>query len=243
MINSIKTVLKKLNNTTEDKGLDQVINPEIHNDVFFETIKVIASDPNLKTFLEIGSSSGSGSTKAFLEGLANRKDLNDIKFYCMELSIPRFNNLQNYIKNFPFAEAFNISSVASKEFPTPDEVIKFYNNNHTNLNDHPLRIVLDWLKQDIEYVKKSGKDFNGLQAIMYSKNIKNFDAVLIDGSEFTGFTELKYLIGSKYILLDDTETYKCRDAFLELQKNTNYKLIKHNPELRNGFAVFELNHL
>jgi hypothetical protein len=62
--------------------------------------------------------------------------------------------------------------------------------------------------------------------------------VLIDGSEFTGEKEVEKIIGAKIIALDDTETYKCYYAMQKLQLDTNYRLIVHEPGIRNGYAIF-----
>jgi len=50
---------------------------------------------------------------------------------------------------------------------------------------------------------------------------------------------LNILIGANYILLDDTETFKCREAFEILDENSDYQLIEHQPLIRNGFAAFK----
>ena len=247
MIKSIyQKILNKLKSLSEHSNIKNghsAINlpePEIINDSFSMVIKEIASNSNNKTFMEIGSSSGAGSTKAFLDSLAQRVDTENIKFFCIELRSERFEKLNEFITNFAFAKAFNVSSVAIDEFPSEANVSNFYNNYSTNLNKYPLQEVLKWRRDDIEYIKRTGKNFNGIKVIKHENKIEHFDVCLIDGSEFTGYAELKYLIGSKYILLDDTEAYKCRKSFLHLKNDENYQLIEHNPNLRNGFAVFKL---
>lgn len=233
-------MLKKILQYLKRKsGLSIIIPPEITNDSFSNSIKEIASDLNNKTFIEIGSSSGGGSTKAFIDSLAQRADAENIKFFCIELRLERFHKLYEYIKEFGFAEAFNVSSVAISDFPSEADVSEFYNNYSTNLNRSSLDTVLGWRQQDIEYIKENGKNFNGIKAIKDAYKIEKFDVCLIDGSEFTGYAELKYLIGSKYILLDDTESYKTREAFLNLKNDVNYQLLEHDTKLRNGFAIFK----
>jgi hypothetical protein len=53
-----------------ESDLNRVIAPEITGDAFYETIRHLAATENLATVLEIGSSSGGGSTEAFVAGLA-----------------------------------------------------------------------------------------------------------------------------------------------------------------------------
>ena len=219
--------------------LELSIPGEINDDEFSKSIKKLASLSSLKNIIEIGSSSGGGSTKSFIEALQRRNDLEQVKFICLELSNERFKNLKNYLKPYKYAIAYNLSSVDINSFPTENEVMKFYKNRNTVLNKVPLKEVLRWREQDIEYIKNSGKNICGLEAIKNSLGIKIFDLCLIDGSEFTGKAELNHLIGSNYILLDDTETYKCREAFEILNNREDYELIEYNPNLRHGYAAFK----
>lgn len=55
---------------------------QICNDIFSNEITKYASDLNYKTFLEIGTWNGLGSTKAFSNGFKNRND--DYIFYSLE---------------------------------------------------------------------------------------------------------------------------------------------------------------
>ena len=240
--------IEMLNNTNNNKMfdiemgvsvLDQIIAPEIINDPFSQWIEKIASLNEVKNVIEIGSSSGEGSTKHFLDTMAKRSDVSNLGFFCLELSTERYKNLKNFVDKYSFAQSFNLSSVSTKYFPSKDEVQKFYNTRTTNLNNYPLEMVLGWLDEDINYIKNSGRDVDGILAIKNQVEFDVFDACLIDGSEFTGMAELKHLMGSKYILLDDTETFKCREAFETLEQSKNYIKLDHNTNVRNGFAVFE----
>ncbi len=48
--------------------LENIIPPEIKNDAFYHTIYRLAKTEAISTILEIGSSSGEGSTEAFVLG-------------------------------------------------------------------------------------------------------------------------------------------------------------------------------
>jgi hypothetical protein len=70
--------------------------------------------------------------------------------------------------------------------------------------------------------------------------LPNFiDLLLLDGGEFSTYSEFKALedrlIG--WVLLDDTNTRKCKKLFLELSESDSYNLIYSSDE-RNGVAVF-----
>jgi hypothetical protein len=219
--------------------IDQIIQPEILNDEFYETIQKYASRQDLKTFLEIGSSSGRGSTEAFYNGMKSRSDISEIRLFCMEVSRIRFKALINHYLNDDFVRCYNISSIALNEFPNNEEVINFYNSTKTTLNNYSIETVLDWLQNDISYIQKSGCDINGIEVIKNANQIKHFDMVLIDGSEFTGERELHHIFGSKVIALDDVNAFKCWNAYQILLHTTHYELKIHNFNLRNGYAIFE----
>ena len=69
--------------------------------------------------------------------------------------------------------------------------------------------------------------------------IEIFDAVLIDGSEFTGRAELDEIYGARFVLLDDTLTFKNWENARRLLADPAYRLVRADPATRNGFAVFE----
>lgn len=235
----VQTLLETLNiSSVEVSELNSIIPGEIKDDEFYETIKDIARKEDIKTVLEIGSSAGAGSTEAFVSGL--QENPNKPILFCMEVSKPRFAELQKKYTSFPFVKCYNISSVSLEHFPNENEVIKFYCTKQTNLNFYPLERVLGWLRQDIEYVKHSGVNGEGIKQIKEENNIDLFDVVLIDGSEFTGSIELEEVYGSKFIILDDTNTFKNFNNYQKLLKDDNYELLKSNNHIRNGCAVFKI---
>ena len=226
-----------MNNQIKNSELNHLIPPEIKNDEFYTAIQEIARKEEIKTVLEIGSSSGAGSTEAFVTGI--RQNHNKPILFCMEVSAPRFNELKKRYENEDFVRVYNISSVPIESFPDEQEVINFYENTNNNLKFYPLDRVLTWLHQDIEYVKESGFSENGIRKIKNENNIDYFDIVLIDGSEFTGGAELEEVYGSKYILLDDINTFKNYNNYNRLLTDKNYVLINCNKNIRNGYAIFK----
>ena len=63
--------------------------------------------------------------------------------------------------------------------------------------------------------------------------------MLIDGSEFAGPAELDDVYGARFLLLDDTETFKNWENSRRLRADPEYRLVYADSETRNGFAVFE----
>ena len=193
---------------------------------------------DLKTFLEIGSSSGAGSTQALVNGILER-EISDAQLFCMELSRTSFLNLVKTYEQYPFVLPYNLSSISLSDFPPKEEVVGFYESTKTNLNKYDLNLVLSWLHQDIDYIKTKRLNFCGIDFIKSCNEIERFDFVLIDGSEFTGEAELQHVWGAKVIALDDVNTYKCIAAYVRLSKYYAYKLIAQDLKLRNGYAFFE----
>lgn len=217
--------------------LDNIIAPEIKNDKLYHTITNLVSQRKLSTVLEIGSSSGGGSTEAFVRGLALNP--NAPKLYCMEISTARFNKLKETYASYSFVNCYNVSSVPAESFPSDAEVTKFYTAHPTALNAYPLERVLGWLHQDIDYVKNSGVPTQGIALIKQQNKIERFDAVLIDGSEFSGKAELDAVYGADLILLDDVNAFKNFENYQRLKSDPAYRLIEEDWSLRNGYAIFE----
>ncbi|MGC1245433.1 MAG: FkbM family methyltransferase, partial [Spirulinaceae cyanobacterium] len=219
--------------------LDFLIPPEIKNDQFYGAIEKIAREADIKTVLEIGSSSGEGSTEAFVKGL--RDNPNQPQLFCLEISRTRFEALQKRYASYDFVHCYNLSSISLEKYPDEQEIIDFYQQIPSNLNYYELDRVLGWLSQGVEYIKNHRIEEQGIQKIKQEHNIENFDLVLIDGSEFTGKAELDEVYGAKYIFLDDINTFKNYDNLKRLVNDSNYQLIANNLELRNGYAIFQKN--
>ncbi len=228
-----------MNNEINQSELERLITPEIKNDEFYAIIQRIAREEDIKTVLEIGSSSGEGSTEAFVTGM--RQNPNKPILFCMEVSKTRFTELKKRYENDDFVKVYNLSSVPVESFPSENEIIDFYNNTENNLKLYPLERILYWLQQDIEYVKKSGLSEHGIRNIKQDNNIDFFDLVLIDGSEFTGSAELDEIYGAKYICLDDITTFKNFKNHYKLISDKNYTLVAQNNFVRNGYSIFIKN--
>lgn len=217
---------------------DQTIPPEILDDEFYEILRTLASTAEVDTVLEIGSSTGEGSTRAFVEGL--HLNPRRPRLFCMELSRPRFEQLARRYAQDPQVRCYNVTSVPIERFPTEAEVMDFYNSRASKLTRIPLPEVLRWLRQDIRYVTRLGASQRGIHMIKEDNAIDRFGIVLIDGSEFTGSAELDEVYGADYLLLDDIGTFKNMANFERLSSDSAYRLMATNPDLRNGYAVFEL---
>ena len=218
----------------KEKG--SYILPQIHKDEFSKMIQQILNTFTITNLLEIGSSSGEGSTSTIVNSL-NKKFYN---LYLLEIDPLRNKLLKLRYKRNSMVKVLPYSSISLSEYPADNEIIKFYKENQTNLNRYDISIVLKWLKDEKNFLESlEVRDIGGIDFIKHEFGIEFFDFVLIDGSEFTGYVEFQHIIGAKFILLDDVNAFKSNKAYNQLLANSNYKLYYENLKLRNGSAIFQ----
>ena len=217
--------------------LDRLIAPEIKDDPFYLWIRRVAATPGVRQILEIGSSSGAGSTEAFVAGaLANPERPT---LHCMEVSRARFRALAERYRSLGFVRCHNVSSVPIEAFATMADVDAFRRRVWTRFRFVRRELVQAWLEQDLAYLRREGLSGHGIRQVREAAGLPAFDAVLIDGSEFTGRAELEEVYGARFLLLDDVRAFKNYDNCARLLRDPAYRLLARSRWLRNGFAVFE----
>ena len=228
--------MQEVPRTSSGSELDKIIPAEILNDELYNTIVDICKREPLSHVLEIGSSSGAGSTKAFVTGLLRNPSRPAL--HCLELSKSRFEELSKSLSQYPFAHCKNASSVPAEEFLSPDDVKQFCGTAPAALNNRSLERVLTQLAQDVDYLHSSGCPADGIDGIKREFGIDIFDLVLIDGSEFTGAAELDRVYGARWIVLNDVLGLRNQANYEALKSDVHYQLWRENLSLRNGYAVF-----
>lgn len=223
--------------TDSGPGLDRLIPPEITGDAFAQVIEEIAATPGVREILEIGSSAGEGSTAAWVRGAL--RNPRRPRVHCIEVSTERYAALVERWGDQDFVHCHHVSSIPVEHLMSSAEVEQFYRDAPSRLRDFELTTVLGWLQQDVEYLRDNGLSTPGIAQIMERYRIETFDAVLMDGSEFAGRAELEEVYGARFLLLDDTETLKNWENSRRLQADPEYRVIRADPHVRNGFAVFE----
>ena len=225
------------NATLAGSQLDRLIPAEISNDLFFRWIRRIAATPGVRHVLEIGSSAGAGSTEAFVAGAL----LNEPRpaIYCLEISAPRFDALVERYRHIPFVTPYRMSSVPLESFATEADIDAFRRRHWGRFRLIPRATVIGWLHQDRDYIAQHRLSAHGIRHIRARHCIDCFDAVLIDGSEFTARAELAEVYGARFLLLDDIRAFKNADNYRRLLRDPTYRLIARSRWLRNGFAIFE----
>jgi hypothetical protein len=223
------------------KQYDQINPGEINDDDFSEHIKEIASDKANKLFVEIGSSAGGGSTKQFVESISKREDKGLCKLICFEASQQRALGLKNTYSQHDFVYIYNQSSIKLNEYPSYKDIASFYLTTKTNLNRYGLIVVLSWLRLELKYLREKSLGVNSGIETMQKDFGDKVDVLLIDGSEFTGEAEFRYLKSAKYVLLDDINSFKNLRNYLNMSTSIDHQIIAVNKSLRNGYAIFKRN--
>jgi hypothetical protein len=159
--------------------------------------------------------------------------------HCIEVSTERHAALVERWGAQDFIHCHHVSSVPVERLASPAEVERFYRDVPSRLRSFDLTTVLGWLQQDVDYLRDNGLSSPGIAEIKRQYAVETFDAVLIDGSEFAGRAELDEVYGARFLLLDDTETFKNWQTSRQLDADPNYSVVRADPSVRNGFAVFE----
>ena len=214
-----------------------IIPAEIKNDELYNRIinTILLFNEEITTVLEIGASSGDGSTEAIVRAMSQ---LEDKELYTLEVDQARFAALQERYKDLDWVIPVNKSAVHLNEYPTKGQVEDFYNTIRTQLNQYPIEFVLSWYDEEVEKIKYLDDKLGGIDQIKKDNNIKNFDMVVLDGSPFTGYQEFLKIVGAKIIVLDDIIDIKHHFTQLALRENEGYECIFCNAALRNGYAIW-----
>jgi hypothetical protein len=223
----------------EAAGLDRLLPPQVKGGRYHAALRRAAAAPGVRTILEIGASSGAGSTEALVAGaLANPGG--PPALHTIEVSKARFAALVARHAGCPFVHPYNVSSIRAADFPGEEEVARFYRDVRSKLRNNRLEKVLGWLRQDLAYLSAHPDlDVAGLELVRAAAGVETFDVAVIDGSEFTGERELELVLGARFILLDDTRSFKNWSSEARLRADPRYRRIAGSRLFRNGWSAFE----
>lgn len=194
---------------------------QICNDSFSFEITKYSSNLNNKTFLEIGTWNGLGSTRAFSNGFRNRTD--NYVFYSLECNKDKY---MDAIKLYTDNDKIHIlNEVIWNE--EPSDFYKIFPQCLTN------NIYRHWNEVDIINMKKCNLFLN-------RPNLPEvFDVLLLDGGEFTTYYEFQILKNRcKILMLDDINVDKCKLIVEEIKADKSWKIIKYES-IRNGYLIAE----
>jgi hypothetical protein len=199
-----------------NKHVGQVKN----NSLLANIINKLCNEKDNKTFLEIGTWNGYGSTKIFVNSLSNRTDT---LFYSLECNKEKSEFASNLYKDKH--NVFILNETINKELPNDISLIfpELLNNKQYSY----------WNEVDVNNMKQCN-------LFLERKDIPDiFDVIFLDGGEFTTYYEFQILkTKCKYLLLDDTNTNKCKKIVDEIYSNKNkWEILVHNKNERNGILL------
>lgn len=204
-----------------NKNLGQICNDEFSND-----IQSYASNPANKTFLEIGTWNGLGSTKSFADGFAKRPVEKDYLFYSLECNADKCADAAKLYAANPKIHILN-EVIWNQEPADFYEVFPQCASNPT---------LQKWHEVDMLNMQKCAVflDRPDLPAV--------FDVLLLDGGEFTTYYEFQLLKNRcKILMLDDVNVDKCAKIVEEIRGDPNWHILKH-INVRNGYLIAEKVH-
>jgi len=200
--------------TTSNRG-------QISNDKFSDEITKYAANKKYKTFLEIGTWNGLGSTRAFSNGFDYRND--DYIFYSLECNKEKSSDAGKLYMNNNKIHILN-EVIWNEE---PGDFYKIFPQCLSN------QMYNHWNEVDLVNMKKCNLFLNrpNLPAM--------FDVILLDGGEFTTYYEFQLLKNRcRILMLDDTNVDKCKLIVEEIESDPSWKiLVKEN--IRNGILIAE----
>jgi hypothetical protein len=203
------------------------------SDEFGQNIVTIVRAYNINNILEIGSWDGTGSTSCFVEAM---RGFPTKQLICVEPLVDRYNQLVENMKQYDWVSCHNTASISYKSL---------LDNNFENIWSSPYNKLTQWVQKDLAN-KWFDDDIQMLKTFDsgYLEDHSNgYDGALIDGSEFTGFSEFEILKDKvNFFFLDDCDkAFKTNRILNILTDDPEWSQIIHQPNVRNGYAIFRRN--
>ena len=181
-----------------------------------------------KIGLEIGGGTGDGSTQCIFTE----------KLFSIEINPDRIGRHRMNLEAKGGVSIYG-SAVTRDLWMDKLDILGFYTNKKTNLNQYSLDVVNGWYSECFDMAKEFKT--NAIEDIHFDHNV-DFDFVLIDGSPFSGKAELRclrpFLADKAIIALDDVNDIKNFDNYHKLKGNV--ELLWEDWNVRNGAAIFQL---
>ena len=202
----------------------------LRNTEMGELLFNLTSFPQYKTFLEIGTWKGNGTTRCIVDGLLNRveKGDTDIHFWSIEAN-KEFYTIARELwepKGLPFLHLL-YGKLHTQGLMSAQEI-----ETHLYFPNIVTHYQL-WYGQDVI-------DYGRSPYIRPELFPPRIDVVLLDGGEFCGYADWLALKDKKpkVVILDDTNVMKNERVYKELKSDSNYTMRIDRNE-RHGWAVFE----
>jgi hypothetical protein len=202
----------------------------------FNATQSLIAQNNIATILEIGSGHGDNSTQFLIRGLEQVNNPKK-KLYCIEAKPQQFNNLVNNTAKYNFVVCLNKSSITDKSFLVRDFNKDMWDSPYNKIaasGNFPRELVQTWFDEESAIIRDTTEGV--LDTIMPDQY---FDMVVIDGSEFTGYSEYQLIKDRcKYLVLDDVhKCFKNYQVYDEIKNNGKWNIIFDEPNDRNGTVI------
>ena len=178
-------------------------------------IYFLSSLSSTSVIIEIGTWNGKGSSNLIARGVVKSKNINKTVIG-LEINKNFVTKAQKNLKKYQFFKVLHGSVVNVSEVDRDD------------LTDSEI----NWLTDDLINIEKV--------PVILDQLPSEINLLLLDGGEFTTYAEYKNLKSriNGYVILDDTESRKCRRILLEAKKE---KLVIFESHERNGTAVLYIS--
>lgn len=209
------------NNDIPWKGTGQIN----MNSQFGKEIYSIASLPDVRNIIETGTWNGQGSTLCVMNAIINK---NNSILYSIEANKVMYEKAVSFWNKYDTSNKLNlINGTLHRSIVSRNEVMKFYNTNHVPYETE-------------HYIPEK----NFLESNLININIfKDIDIIILDGGEYTTKEDFNILnkFKPRFIVLDDSNIFKCKECRQKLLDNPEYKIYSENLNDRNGWSIFIKN--
>lgn len=197
---------------------------------FGQILALYGSDPCYKTFLEVGTWNGQGSTACIINGILNRsnKDREGVVLYSIENDPQKYQEAKEFWSRFPEAEP-HLSLLFGRISDTPMKPLETY-------KDNPLLDYHSIVGYEVE--KRQFENSSNIRGFLGSP----IDVVLLDGGDYCTEIEFEELFKGddvKVFALDDTNVYKCFNIVRRLEGNKRWLKVHGDEHDRNGYQVYQ----
>lgn len=186
---------------------------------FGKVLKELASRPDLRSFLEVGTWNGRGSTECLMAGLVGRTD--DWSLVSLEINPVQY-----------ATAATRWAGIAPGRLHLKLGRLGTRIMHPSAVETHPL-VQPEWR----EWYAGEVRDFRAAPLVPLPPSV---DCVLLDGGEFTtcgDWEAVQAAAAPRVVALDDTRAIKCAGIAAQLYRNPAWEVLGAGDE-RGGWAVF-----
>ena len=195
---------------------------------FGSNICNLAKDSKYKTFLDVGTWNGEGTTMCLYEGIANRKHVNDVMIYSVEANKEMLLKAVQFWKPVspPFLQLIHGTlhkRIMDRQHVMNDHLFPSIKNHFDLYYEEECRVIID-----APELKLSG----------------DIDFVVLNGGEFSSRYDFEVIMGlhPKVIALNDINVIKNNYAYNNLLLDRSKWELHSKGSDRNGWAIFTARH-